>query len=356
MLRVRVSFAEVKQRVSLPEVLRVFGIAESFARKGDRLSGICPLPGHQHGPSPNPQQFKMDMREGVWVWHCFGDCHRGGDVIEFVKAMTGYDDAHVRFWFAEHFPDRIASTTATGKQKDRVEKGKAREPRHSAEESQASPSSTANLPGPSAPLKPLGFRLRLEPDVPYLRSRGLTNDTIAEYGLGVCRRGVLAGYVAIPIDGWPRENGSNPVGYIGRWPGDDFDDEHPRYKVPHGFEISRVVYGLPQALGNSDERDPLIVVEGPFKVFHLVQCGFPNTSSCCTASVSDEQAKILGATGRPILLLFDGNEAGRDGARRAAERLLTRAYVRIADLPEGIEPDDLSPTELHDIVSPASSA
>ncbi len=37
-----VSFAEVKQKVSIPDVLDVFGLTEKFSRKGDTLTGVCP--------------------------------------------------------------------------------------------------------------------------------------------------------------------------------------------------------------------------------------------------------------------------------------------------------------------------
>lgn len=102
-----VSFTEVKQKVSLIDVLEAFGIANSFRPIGKTLTGVCPLPGHAHGPSPNPEQFKINFKGGLYLWHCFGDCQKGGDVVEFVKEMTGFDNTHVRFWFADKFPDRL---------------------------------------------------------------------------------------------------------------------------------------------------------------------------------------------------------------------------------------------------------
>jgi DNA primase len=62
--------------------------------------------------------------------------------------------------------------------------------------------------------------------------------------------------------------------------------------------------------------------------------------------LSDEQATILVATGRPIVLMFDGNEAGRTGMRAAAGKLIARTFVRVIKLPDGTEPDDLSAEQL----------
>ena len=55
--------------------------------------------------------------------------------------------------------------------------------------------------------------------------------------------------------------------------------------------------------------------------------------------------------GRPVVLLFDGNEAGVAGMRTAAAKLITRTYVRVVKLSEGCEPDDLSPAELRQVLN-----
>src|SRR5215217_2540286 len=102
-----VNFKEIKERIRIADVLEILGLTDRFKKARDGLMGVCPLPSHAHGPMPNAEQFKIGHKDGIDVWHCFGDCQRGGDVIEFVKAMTGYDNAHVRLWFAEYFKDRL---------------------------------------------------------------------------------------------------------------------------------------------------------------------------------------------------------------------------------------------------------
>lgn len=341
-----VSFAEVKEKVPIPEVLQVLGIVQQFQRKGETLSGVCPLPSHRHGPSPNPEQFKINRKQDVWLWHCFGDCQRGGDVVELVKEITGYDNAHVRFWFAEKFGDRLSLAKSNGNQSAEVEKDTARELPQK-EVPQAAPLTPSNLPEAASPLKPLRFHLNLDPDVPYLRQRGLSAETIQRFGLGLCRRGVLKGYIGIPVYGWPHAEGDNPVAYLGRWPGEDADGARgrPRYKWPEGFPKTQVLYGLHQAVSGPDGQ-PLIVVEGPFKVYHLAQLGFPNTVAVCGSSMSDEQAKLLLDLRRSIVLLFDGDEAGQKGMRTAAAKLITRTFVRAIKLPDGTEPDQLARDDL----------
>lgn len=348
-----VSFAEVKEKVPIPDVLNLLGLADRFTRTNDTLTGICPLPSHAHGLRPNAEQFKINRRDGIWLWHCFGDCQRGGDVLEFVKAMTGYDDAHVRFWFAEHFGDRLTLRRPNrGNKKEALDKDAAREELESAVAPQAASHSPCNLPAKAAPIKPLRFHLNLDPNVPYLAKRGLTAETIRSYGLGLCKKGVLNGYVAIPIHAHPRRAGDNPIAYLGRWPGDDHDETagRPRYKWPEGFPKSRIVYGLSEALGEATSA-PLVVVEGPFKVYHLVQSGVSTAVAIFGSSLSDDQAEILVSTGRAIVLLFDGDEAGQKGMRAAAGKLIRRAFVRVVALPDGQDPDQLSSDELGELLS-----
>jgi DNA primase len=346
-----VSFAEVKQKVPIPDVLEVLGIAERFQRKNDLLTGVCPLPGHQHGPSPNPEQFKINRKDGIWLWHCFGDCQRGGDVIELVKEMTGFDDAHVRFWFAERFADRLTLKRPREEKKARKETATKDSAKDSPEKPAASEETGPEEMPEEPPLKPLRFQLNLRGDVPYLQKRGLEAETIERYGIGLCNRGVLKGYIAIPVYAYPRQPGENPLAYLGRWPGDDFDESagRPRYKWPEGFLKSRIVYGLAEALESPTEM-PLIVVEGPFKVYHLFQVGFSNVVAIFGSDLSDQQAAILAATGRPIVLVFDGDSAGQCGMRAAAGKLITRAFVRVVKLPDGVEPDELAAEELAELL------
>ncbi|MCH7727122.1 MAG: toprim domain-containing protein [Planctomycetes bacterium] len=350
-----ISFVEVKEKVPIPDVLNELGIVDNFNRKGDVLTGCCPLSNHQHGPSPNDQQFKINRKDGTWLWHCFGDCQRGGDVIELVKSLTGFDDAHVRFWFAEHFGDRL-TLTKPRREKDKDEASQNETTREknfvNEHQSQAAPNATDNVADHAPELKPLRFCLNLDSTVPYLRERGLTDDTIAQYGLGLCSRGYFKAYVAIPIYDHPHPANANPLAYLGRWPGEDFDeaDGRPRYKWPDDFSKSRVVYGMRQAL-ETDDALPLIVVEGPFKLYHLLQAGFPNTVAVFGSSLSDAQAKLLIDTQRHVVLMFDGDEAGYTGMRTAAAKLITRSFVHVVKLPEKVEPDQLDDDQLTALLS-----
>jgi hypothetical protein len=91
----RVYFEQVKRAVSIEAVIARYGI--DLKGRGDTLKGCCPI----HKGS-NPTQFTVSPKKGLW--HCFGDCKRGGSIIEFVAAMEQVDvrDAALMIarWFA----------------------------------------------------------------------------------------------------------------------------------------------------------------------------------------------------------------------------------------------------------------
>jgi DNA primase len=92
------------------------------------------------------------------------------------------------------------------------------------------------------------------------------------------------------------------------------------------------------------------VVEGPFGVFHLVQRGIPAVA-LLGSSMSDEQATILAGLSRPLVLMFDGNEAGQTGMRQAAAKLIRRCFVRVVKLAVEQQPDQLSSQDLAEVLS-----
>ena len=83
-----VGFDALKQSVSMAQVLDRYGLLERLHRNGDGLNGVCPIhAGH------NPMQFRVSLSKNCWI--CFGDCHTGGSIVDFVsrKERIGIRDA-----------------------------------------------------------------------------------------------------------------------------------------------------------------------------------------------------------------------------------------------------------------------
>jgi DNA primase len=173
---------------------------------------------------------------------------------------------------------------------------------------------------------PLTFALQhLDAGHPYLKARGLADETIKTFGLGYfAGKGSMHGRIVIPVH---NEHGEL-VAYAGRFPGDPPEGE-PKYKLPANFHKSLLLYNFHRAREHGSEG--LIVVEGFFPVFELWQKGRRNVVAVMGNHLSKEQEALIVATVGPkgrALIAFDDDEAGREGAANAATRLVSQIFVR----------------------------
>jgi len=70
--------------------------------------------------------------------------------------------------------------------------------------------------------------------------------------------------------------------------------------------------------------------------------------------LSDEQAALLAHTvarKAPVRILFDADDAGRNGAQQALLKLAPHCFVQAITLNrEGLQPDQLSPAEILELL------
>src|SRR5262245_51756405 len=76
----RVYFEQIKRAVSLEMLLDRYGVLGTLKGRGAQRRGCCAI----HGGS-NAGQFHVDLNTNLW--HCFGDCNRGGAQLEFCSEM-----------------------------------------------------------------------------------------------------------------------------------------------------------------------------------------------------------------------------------------------------------------------------
>jgi DNA primase len=93
------------------------------------------------------------------------------------------------------------------------------------------------------------------------------------------------------------------------------------------------------------------VVEGVFAALHCVQNGLRATVATLGSALSDEQAALLLATKRPVVLMFDGDESGQVGMDAALPKLVSNTFVRIVHLGGGRQPDHLNAEELKSVLA-----
>ncbi|SKA85722.1 Toprim domain-containing protein [Prosthecobacter debontii] len=330
-----VDFKEVKSRITITQILERYDLIRTLKRSGDRLSGPCPI--HR---GTNPTQFRVSVSKNCW--NCFGNCGRGGNIIDFVSLREGLPFREAALLLQEWFmPDKAGSTLA---ESSVVHSRRSHAPSPPLPEG-ASGQQDASEDDEAGENPPLSFELKtLKADHPYLGERGLTGATVQSYGLGLCGRGCLRGYIAIPV----KNRDGKLVAYIGRWPGTPPEDK-PKYKLPKGFKKRLELFNIDRAVQVPDEQ-PLLVVEGVFDCLRLVQLGYPRTVALLGSSLSARQEILIRdavGEGGQVCLMLDADEAGRHGASDAASRLSRSCSVRALDIGEyRHQPEQLEKVEI----------
>jgi len=193
--------------------------------------------------------------------------------------------------------------------------------------------------------KPLTFTLKdVDCAHPYVQSRGLSGTTAQHFGVGFFPgKGMMASRCVIPIH---NENGEL-IAYAGR----AIDSVEPKYKLPTGFKKSAVLYNLHRALQVETGERELIIVEGFFDAMKVHQAGYPFVVALMGCTLSDEQEQLLAQHVGMVVLMLDGDDAGRAGAQSIAARLVHKMFVKVIGLPDGKQPDQLSSDEITALLS-----
>lgn len=332
-----INFQEIRAKISLEDVIVRFYQITTLKREGNKLIGPCPV----HG-GDSARAFHADLDKNVW--HCFSQCKKGGNQLDFVAAKEGISIREAALKLQAFF----LTKTGEGALHPPTTKAGGRS-------SAPSPASAEGKP-PQAPAKtvkeeeeinpPLDVKLDLKSDHPHLiETRRLARKTIEHFAVGYCLRGIMKGTIAIPI----HDEIGALVAYAGRRLKPSDIDEFGKYKFPKGFKKERVLYHYHEAKAEMGEKG-LILVEGFFAVMKLYEAGLTNAVASMGVELSATQAKLLGAA-KEVVLLFDGNEAGWSGALKAKEQLAPLTKVRLVKLPAGMEPDMLPPKALRWLIA-----
>src|ERR1039457_7224695 len=299
-----VDFKAVKAAITMEQVLEHYGILDKFKRGTDSLNGPCPI----HGGS-NTTQFRISISKNIW--NCFSECKHGGNVLDFIARMDDVSIHAAALKAIEWFKLDPEAMSANGVKENPGE----------APKSDTTPTPAPKKPAPvaekGAPNAPLKFRLdKLERSHPYLAERGLTLETIVDFVIGFCAKGMMAERIAIPIQ--------NPEGavvaYAGRFPGEPAEGT-PKYKLPQGFRKSLELFNLDRA---GKEPGPLVIGEGFFGCMKLHQSGCRKVVALMGSTMSAMQEKLirLHTNGQShVIVMLDEEEAGRAGREDIAVRL-----------------------------------
>jgi DNA primase len=340
------SIEAVKERADIVELARA---RTELRQARDEWVGRCPFH-EERSPS-------FSVNAGKKLYYCFG-CGAKGDVIDFVRQTEAVDYVGAIEWLAGRYgleleyEEASPADEARRRRDDRLRTLLDETARWYARRLSTGAGAAARA---------------------YLAGRGLGDEVIERYGVGLAPEGwdglaraaqgrgytvdelVTAGLalraartgnvidhfrgrLMFPI----ADARGRVVAFGGRvLPGSD--DKRKYVNSPEGplFHKGEVLYGLHLARTEIAKRDLALVVEGYTDALALAQAGHPNVVASQGTALTERQLRLLRGLSRNVVLLFDADAAGADAALRGVEISEREGLsVRVAALPPGLDPAD----------------
>lgn len=111
------------------------------------------------------------------------------------------------------------------------------------------------------------------------------------------------------------------------------------------FSKSRTLYLLDRARTTAKQEGSIIVVEGYMDTISLHVAGFGNAVATLGTAITAEHVRILRQCTEGVVLMYDGDSAGLEAARKGVGAFLAAGHpVDVVLLPEGEDPDSYTRT------------
>jgi len=355
---------EIKARIDAVEFISRY---VPLQRAGRSYKARCPFH-EERTPS-----FVVFPESGTW--RCFGACSTGGDLFSFLMQKENMDFREALQTLAQEAGVQLPEQADAGKRQEHdllfeLNAQAAvfyRDQLHRSQEAQAARDYLQQR-GINSQVA-AQFQLGFAPDSwealrDHLVESGYSLDTLHRADLVKHNQERDSFYdsfrnrLIVPI----HDRQGRIIGFGGRV----LDDSLPKYlntaETPL-FHKSYVVYGLDRAYNAIREADCVVIVEGYMDVIAAHQFGFRNVVACLGTALTAEQLSQLNRYTDNFILALDADTAGQQAtlrglnqARQALKRKAKPAFtstgrmylehrlsanLRIAELPEGRDPDDI---------------
>ena len=347
--------AEIRERAPIAEII---GDYVNLKKSGTSLKGLCPF------HSEKTPSFYVHPHRGFY--HCFG-CQASGDVFSFLMQVEAKTFPEVARDLAErtgvqlplYDPEREAERQRGRQRTDRFARLMDAACDFFAGQLRDHPDAGI----PQAMLSERGidrtsieaFRLGYAPHgwdglLRFLERAGWSPQDAEQVGLIASRRSGRGHYdrfrhrLMFPIT----DLHGKVVAFSGRAlpavPSMDPGRETPAKYVnsPESplYRKGQVLYGLYEGRVAIRREEVAILCEGNFDLVALHQAGFANAVAPMGTALTESHAKLVRRFAPTVVLLFDGDEAGRKAVREAYG-LLQKVGVnaQVVTLPEGTDPD-----------------
>ncbi len=348
---------KIEEILERADIVQVVSRHVALKKVGRSYTACCPF--HQE------KSASFNVTPELRRYKCFG-CQAGGDAISFLQRYLG-----------KTFLDAVQDLAReVGVALDTLDDPTAREKAQLREATDAAAEHfRQRLWDPQA-----GKQARA-----YLATRGVTDEVARTFGFGwapnawtdlsevlrahgVLDWAVTAGLVQkrahgdgyydmfrsrliIPI----RSPEGRTIAFGGRYlepeggpdagqPGKTLQGGGPKYlnsRESRLYSKSDILYGMDLARDEIRRRKTAVLVEGYFDCIGMHQAGVRNTVALCSTALTPGHLTALSrAEAKELVLLLDGDEAGRKAVERLAGALLAAGTVtRVAVLPQGEDPD-----------------
>ena len=360
---------EIKAQIDIVDL-----VSESVAlqRSGQTFKARCPF------HAEKTPSFVVDPRRQTW--RCFGACAEGGDIFSWVMKRESVEFREALTRLAQRAGIQLQPRTPEAAARDEARQRllAANEAALvwwrqllTAQEGQTAREHLAQRGLGTDSVEKFGIGAApSEPDglVHRLGARGFRSEELERAGLIVMTeqgpRDRFRDRLMFPI----RNARGDLVGFGGR----TLVDEPAKYvNTPESplFEKRSLLYGLNLARDAIRSAGHVIVVEGYTDVISAHEHGAAQTVASMGTSLTDAQVRLLKPLTRDIRFALDADTAGQAATRRGIEtaragmgaeprvqinpRGLIRqqdelaADIRIIELPQGRDPDDLIRSEPH---------
>ncbi|MEQ1500207.1 MAG: DNA primase [Parcubacteria group bacterium] len=337
--------SSVDQIKSKIDIVSLVGSYIKLEKAGSNFKGRCPFHNEK-----TPSFFVSPDRGN---YYCFG-CQAKGDIFTFVQEFEGLDF----IGSLKVLADKAGIKLEQFDRGDRTEKEKLFSVLEQAvffyqkkfSENKSALDYLHNRGLKDETIKE--FRLGLAPLewrelYEYLLGKGINPKEMLSVGLIKRKEGTQDSYydtfrgrIVFPI----ADSSGRVVGFSGRIlvP----DDKSPKYLNSPETELfnkSEILFGLDKAKKDIRLKDYSILVEGQMDLVMLHQAGITNTvASSGTALTSEHLIKLRRLSNR-IVMAYDGDSAGFSASNRSAQIALSLGMeLKVAMMPEGKDPADLA--------------
>jgi DNA primase len=329
-------------------IVDIIGQYVQLRRTGGNHQGLCPF--------HNEKSPSFSVSEDKQVYHCFG-CKESGNVISFVQKYQGLTFPETIEYLASRaglaIPQEEGEAQNRGNGKEQLYRVNALAAQFFHEQLKALPETHEAR----AYLKKRGltpeivdaYKVGFAPDAwtglaDFFNAKKVPETLAEELGLIKRRTGGKSGHydlfrhrLMFPIFS-PARQGLGFGGRVLR------PEDQPKYlNSPDSqiFHKGKVFYGLETSVKFIRAEDEIIVVEGYMDWLALAKAGIMNIAATLGTALTADHAKMIKRYTNKVLILFDGDNAGRSAAQRSLPILLEAGLLaRGLFLPNQLDPDE----------------